>query len=138
MGNQKRNYFFKIGLGVSTFLLCALAVHIYLVTRPGKIDEHTIALTRIDFKQDIREDDVGKISNWLSDQEGVLHVMCNAGADNVVLSYKPLLANSDKIVQELCAQLHYQAERHVPDAAALSSGCPMKAPSVFSRLRTIF
>jgi hypothetical protein len=129
---------FQAGLGITVFLTVVLGVHIYLVTRPGKVDAHTVAMARIDFKQDITQADANKITKWLSAQQGVVHTLCNPDSDISVFSYRPVQSNADQLVRALVGELKYDAVRHVPDAAALQSGCPMKSGSSLSRLISIF
>ena len=75
---MKKNVLKKILIvSGSVFLLLAtvLAVHIYLVTRPKPVDPSLFAMARIDFKQEINQEDAVKITNWFNKQEiGRAHV----------------------------------------------------------------
>jgi hypothetical protein len=111
-------------------LIIVLGVHIYLVTRPH-IDEHTISMTRIDMSQDISAEQGAGITNWLYQQKGVDHVVCNADMNNIVFTYYPAQVNADALTQSLNSTFHYQGHRYIPDEAAMKSGCPV-APNSFA------
>jgi hypothetical protein len=118
----------KILLGtVSIFLLLAfiLAVHIYIVTRPKAPDEHTRIMARIDIRQDINQDDSSKITTWLYQQKGIDHVLVNPKSDIVIFTFFPVKTTADRIVRDFKSNFNYKAERFVPSAADLHSGCPV-------------
>lgn len=128
----------KVSAGIIGLLTVVLCVHIYQVTRPGKVSAQTVAMARIDFKQDINQTDANEINKWLSAQQGVVHTLCNPETDISVFSYRPIQSDPDQLVQELSNQLNYAAVRYVPDANALKSGCPMKSTSMITRIVSIF
>jgi hypothetical protein len=70
----------KIVLGTiaSVFVLfLVLCVHIYVMMKPKAPDAHTIAMARIDFKQNITPTEANNITAWLYQQNGVAHLLCN-------------------------------------------------------------
>jgi hypothetical protein len=116
-------------------LLIVLVVHIYMVTKP-KVDSNTRVLARVDFKQDINEQDADVIYGWLTQQKGIDRVMCNTASNNVVFSYAPALANGNDIANNLSSDLHYKAERYMPDATDMQKGCPVSQTSASYRVYT--
>lgn len=114
-------------LGILILILC---VHIYLVTRPKAPDASTRIMARIDIKQDISKADAEKITEWMYQQKGVDHVLCNPESDIVVFTYAPLLANADKLVTAFKANFHLPAERIVPTEAEMKNGCPVASSSI--------
>jgi hypothetical protein len=138
MKNKTKRKIVRITLGTLSALTLILALHIFIVTRPGKVTEQTIAMARIDFQQDIAPDDAAKVSAWLSGQPGVTNVLCNPESNIAVFTYHPIQSNPDQFADEISGHLHYKCQRYVPSAAALSSGCPMKSPSILKRMASIF
>lgn len=113
----------------------ALPIHIYWVSRPHA-DEHTIAMARIDFKQDITTQDAGKITAWLSQQPGVEHVVCNPACETAVFTFYPVRVSATKLVADLSTDLHYKAQRFVPSAEDMKRGCPVNAGSLSHQVVT--
>lgn len=119
--------------GVITLIIMVLCVHIYMVTKP-KADDHTIAMARIDFKQDINQNDADKVSAWLYQQKGVDHVFINTQTETAVFTFYPIKISADRIAQDLRSTLHYKAERFMPSAKDLKSGCPVSSGSISSKI----
>lgn len=111
---------------LSFVFITVLAVHIYQVTRPGKIDASTIAMARVDFSENLSKEDSIKITSWLYKQNGVEYVLCNPVHKIAVFSFKPLSVNATDIAQNLAKELNYKAERYLPSEEELKAGCPVK------------
>ena len=111
----------------SIFLLLAtvLAVHIYLVTRPKAVDANMFAMARIDFKQDINQEDVVKITNWFNKQTGIQQFKCSPENKNAVFTFFPSKVDATKTVETFAKEMHYNAVRFLPTKADLMKGCPM-------------
>jgi hypothetical protein len=130
----------KIVLGTTATLLVLIAVlgvHIYFVTKP-EINEKTVAMARIDIKQQIDETQAGSIENWLSKQTGVDHVMLNRQSDIIVLTFYPVKVSADQLTAKLSSTFNIKAERFMPGAEQMKSGCPAMGGSVLSKLSLIF
>jgi hypothetical protein len=119
------------GAAICAVLAVVLCVHIYMVTTP-KADEHTIAMARIDFKQDINQEDADKITAWLYQQKGVDHVFINTKTETAVFTFYPVKVSADQIAQDLRSTFHYKAERFMPSAKDLKSGCPVSSKTFFN------
>ncbi len=117
------------------FLTLVLCVHIYIVTRP-KVDAQTIAMARIDFKEDIKQADADKITAWLYQQKGIDHVLCNEKTNIAVFSFYPAKANADNIVTNLKSNFNYNANRFIPTKEQMASGCPVASTSVTYKVYT--
>lgn len=115
--------------GITLLLAVALVVHIVLVTRPNA-DDSTVAMARIDFRQDISQQDADRITAWLAQQQGVDHVLCNAATETAVFTFYPVKASADQITADLRSQLHYNGIRYMPDQKAMMSGCPVSNHSL--------
>lgn len=115
-------------------LFVVLCVHIYVVLKPKAPDAHTIAMARIDFKQEITTADAATITNWLYRQNGVDHVLCNPATKIVVFSFHPASANADNIANQLARSLHYKAKRFIPNEKDMASGCPVAGTSFTYRI----
>ncbi len=123
---------------VTLVLTIVLCVHIYIVTRPGKAAEEPRVMARIDFKQDISQEDADKIAAWLYAQKGVDHVLCNAGSNIAVFTFSPKLNDANVIVADLKSATSYKAERFMPSEQEMMAGCPVAAGSITSRVYNFF
>ncbi len=118
----------KLLISVGVLLLAGttvLAVHIYQVTRPQITDAERIVMARVDFQQDISADDATKITEWLYANKGIHHVLCNAETNIAVFTFYPAQADANNIIADLKKAGNYKAERYLPSAAAMKSGCPV-------------
>ena len=100
--------------------------------KPKPADSKTIAMARIDFKQNIQQSDADKITSWLYSQQGVQHVLCNQASKIAVFSFYPAKVSADKIASNLSSALHYKAVRYMPSKKEMMKGCPAMATSSFS------
>ena len=110
--------------------------------KPRPANDKTIAMARIDFKQDIKQPDADKITSWLYNQKGVEHVLCNQASKIVVFSFYPAKVSADKITSNLSSTLHYKAVRYIPDKKEMMKGCPVASSSfsykVYDAMKKIF
>ena len=104
-------------------LLVVLGIHIYLVTKP-QINEKTVAMARIDIKQDISTTEASSIENWLSAQNGVDHVVYNGQSKMLVFTFYPIKTNASALADNIKTIFHVNAERFMPSAEQMASGCP--------------
>jgi len=116
---------------ITLFLVVALCIHIYIVTRPQPLDPHTRAMARIDFKQDLTNSDSVLITTWLYQQKGIDHVLCNPKNDIVVFTFFPVQTTANKIVSDFKLSHNYKAERFVPTEAEIASGCPLSSSTTY-------
>lgn len=122
----------KVFIGTGIVVLSAatvLAVHIYQVTRPKITDAERVVMARVDFKQDIDSTEAHAITNWLYNQKGVEHVLCNPETNIAVFTFYPVQANANDIIEDLKLAGNYKAERYLPDATAMQKGCPVSPNS---------
>lgn len=110
------------------FLFIVLCLHIYFVMRPSPPGPNTVAMARIDFKQDINNNDASKITTWLY-QHGADHVLCNAATNIAVFTFHPAKQDANNIINTFKASTHYNAVRYLPSAKEMSAGCPVAATS---------
>ncbi|MFC4231980.1 hypothetical protein ACFOW1_08765 [Parasediminibacterium paludis] len=133
-----QNKYFKLFLKTSgivfLLLVVALAVHIYIVTRPKPLDKTQLAIARIDFKQSISPKDSLSITQWLYQQKGVQYVLCNPTSSITVFGFYPAQINANDVVTSLTKTLHYQAQRHIPTVEELNSGCPIIVATTGAKL----
>jgi len=116
---------------ITLFLVVALCIHIYIVTRPQPLDPHTRAMARIDFKQDLTNSDSVLITTWLYQQKGIDHVLCNPKNDIVVFTFFPVQTTANKIVSDFKLSHNYKAERFVPTEAEIASGCTLSSSTTY-------
>jgi len=138
---MKKRTWRRIALGVlSTFLLlvAVLAVHIYMVTRPKAPDANTRIMARIDIKQDISQQDAGRIATWMYQQKGMDHVLVNPQRDIVVFTFFPIITSASRIMNDFRADLPYKAERFLPTADQMRAGCPLAVSSPAHKVLSFF
>jgi hypothetical protein len=111
--------------GLLVILSTVLAVHIYKVTRPAKADATTVSMARIDFKQDISDEDAQKITNWFNTKKGIQQFKCSAENRNAVFTFYPTQLDATKTVEIFTQELHYNAVRFMPNKADMMKGCPV-------------
>jgi hypothetical protein len=131
----------RIALGVLSVLgvlIIVLCVHIYMVTRPKPMDANTRAMARIDIKQAITQTDADAITAWLYKQKGVDHVLVNPESDIAVFTFFPLKTTASQVVGDFRAQMPYKAERYVPSAEEMKTGCPVASTSATYRVYSFF
>jgi hypothetical protein len=125
---------FAIIAGVFLLGVLALAVHIYVVTRP-RVDGHSRGMARIDLHQKIGRSDADRITAWLSRQKGVDHVLVNSGTAIAVFTYTPVTANPGLIIKAFRDSLPYsKSVRYLPTAPEVRRGCPMTATPVTNKI----
>ena len=137
---MKSKIFKRITIGVlSTLLLLTivLGIHIYVVTRPH-IDAKTVAMARIDIKQNIAETDAGAIEKWVSEQQGVDHVVLNRQTNILIFTFYPIKVNASQLAENLKSTFHINAERFMPSQEQMASGCPAMSGSITGKAVTIF
>jgi hypothetical protein len=128
-----------IGAGSTVLLLFAvLCIHIYLVTRPKAPDANTRIMARIDFKQDISQQDADKIAGWLYAQSGVSHVLCNPESNTAIFTFAPVKTTADAVVNGLNTALPYKGVRFMPSEEDMKKGCPVATNSFTYKLFSIF
>lgn len=123
---------------VTLVLTIVLCVHIYMVTHGSKHEEAQRVMARIDFKQDINEDDANKITGWLYAQRGVDHVLCNAATNIAVFTYSPQQNDANAILADFKLNTDYKAERYMPSKEAMMAGCPVAVGSFGSKVMNFF
>ena len=120
-----------ISLSVLTFLFAVLCIHIYVMMKPIPASATTLAMARIDFKQDINQADANKITSWLYNQQGVQHVLCNQKTNMAVFTFYPAKVSADKLAGSLSSSLNYKAIRYMPTKEEMMKGCPAMASNSF-------
>ena len=138
---MKRKLYKKIALYTSVaflLLVVVLAVHIYIVTRPKAPDANTRAMARIDIRQNISRADADRITAWLYTQNGIDHVLCNPESSIVVFTFAPVKTNASLVVSNFKSVLGYRAERYMPSAEELQSGCPVSPKSTTFKVYNYF
>lgn len=138
---MKKRIFKKFLIGTGIVLSCLiliLAVHIYIVTRPKAPDANTRIMARIDLSQPISQDDAGKITTWLYQQNGIDHVLVNPQSAIVIFTFFPIKTSAGKIVNEFNMDLPYKGVRYMPSAAEMKMGCPVAATSFTYKVARFF
>jgi hypothetical protein len=116
------------GLSSFVFLFFVLAIHIYLVYRPAP-DAFTKVMARIDIKQPLTPQDANNIAGWMYKQKGIDHVVVNPESNTVIFTFFPVKTNGTQVVDNLKKALNLKADRYMPDAQTLNSGCPVSKSS---------
>jgi hypothetical protein len=124
-------------VSVTAFLVIVLATHIYVVTRP-KVDEQTIAMARIDIKQDLNQDDANKMTGWLYQQKGIDHVLVNLKTDIVIFTFYPLKTTANQVISNFKSNFNYRADRFIPTEDQVNGSCPVASNSITYKVCKFF
>lgn len=111
--------------GTGIALLLVLVVHIYLVTKPKAPEPSTIAMARFDVRETIDNLQASEITNWLQQQDGIDHVLCNANTKIVVFTFHPYYNNAEHILKAFNNRSGYTAKRYLPSKEDMQAGCPV-------------
>ncbi len=114
-----------ISLSALAFLFIVLCIHIYVMMKPQPATATTLAMARIDFKQDINQADADKITSWLYSQQGVQHVLCNQKTNIAVFTFYPAKISAGKLAGNLSSALNFKAVRYMPSKEEMMKGCPV-------------
>jgi hypothetical protein len=112
-------------IGIFSFLVVVLTVHIYQVTRPKEGRIPSIALSRIDFPQGIDSLEAVSIKNYFSELEGISDFRQNIESGYIICLYDTKVWQSQELVEKI--NLHYSlsAVLYKPSAEMLAQSCPV-------------
>lgn len=113
-------------------LVVVLFVHIYMVYRPKAPDANTRIMARIDIKQPINANQAEQIKAWLLHQKGVDHALVNPETSIAVFTFFPIKTNGDAVVNNFRSAFGLKANRFMPTAQQIASGCPAGGTSSFA------
>lgn len=118
--------------GTFTLLFIVLVVHI-ATAKPVALDNATMQISRIDFKEPIDEAKAKEIHRNLKSIAGVMSDRLNKDTGVLVFFHDNRIANSEKIYNELMSKGNYKAERYViaPELAS-KKVCPAINTNSFS------
>jgi uncharacterized membrane protein YvbJ len=125
MTRKKIRKIILISLSALAFLFIILCIHIYVMMKPHPASATTLAMARIDFKQNINQADADKITAWLYSHQGVQHVLCNQKTNIAVFTFYPAKVSADKLTGSLSSSLNYKAVRYMPTEEEMMKGCPV-------------
>ena len=119
-------------LGTFALLFIVLVVHI-ATAKPVTIDNATMQISRIDFKEPIDALKAKEIHRNLMAIPGVKTDRLNKETGVLVFFHDNRIANSEKIYNELMSKGNYKAERYVISADLASKKvCPAMNTNSFS------
>ena len=119
-------------LGIFVLLFLVLVVHI-ATAKPVEIDNASLQISRIDFKEPIDSLKAKEIHRNLKKIPGVKSDRLNQETGVLVFFHDTKVANSQTIYNQLIAMGNYKAERFVvPQAIANKKVCPVMNDDSFS------
>ena len=127
MANIKKRIL-KISLwtsAVAVVLFATLVIHIAMVIPPTKPvnDTRSRQLSRIDFKQDLSNDEVDKIKGFIGAMEGVEGVHYNPESRILVYIHSTEKVNPNNVYQKVVGIGNYNASRYVVEKEDIKGGC---------------
>lgn len=118
-------------LGTITFLFIVLVIHI-ATAKPVQIDNATLQISRIDFKEPIDSLKAKEIHRHLKSIPGVKTDRLNKETGVLVYFHDNRLNDSENIYHLLMAKGNYKAERFtISNATAAKKVCPAMNTSSF-------
>lgn len=119
-------------LGTFTLLFIVLVAHI-ATAKPVQIDNATLQISRIDFKEPIDSLMAKEIHRNLKSISGVKSDRLNPETGILVYFHDNRIADSKKIYNQLIAKGHYKAERYlISTEMASKKVCPAMNTNSFS------
>ena len=119
-------------LGIFLLLVVVLVVHI-ATAKPVEIDNATLQISRIDFKEPIDSMMAKQINRDMKSIPGVKNPSVFAEKQVVVFFHDMKIANSEQVYKQLMAKGNYKAERLIiPANIASNKVCPVMDQSSFS------
>ena len=130
--NRKTKIAISSFLGVFLLLFVVLVVHIALA-RPVAIDNATLQISRIDFKEPIDAAKEKEIHRNMKNIPGVINPKFFPGKNVLVYYHDMKIANSEQVFNQLMAKGNYKAERLIiPVNIAARKVCPAMNQNSFS------
>lgn len=125
----------KIAAGsiVTVFLILFTVLVVHIATaKPAQYDNHTLQISRIDFKEPIDSIKAKEIHRNMKSIAGVKNPKFFPEKNVLVYYHDIKIANSEKVFNELMAKGNYKAERLViPVNIASKQVCPVMDESSF-------
>lgn len=119
-------------MGIFLVLVIVLVVHI-ATAKPVVIDNATLQISRIDFKEPIDSLMAKQINRDMKSIAGVKNPSVFPEKQVVVYFHDMKIANSEKVFNELMAKGNYKAERLIiPASIAANKVCPVMNEDSFS------
>jgi len=133
---MKINRTIKVVIGsifsIVLLLIAVLVVHI-ATAKPVEVDNATMQISRIDFKEPLDSLKSKEIHRNLKSIDGVKNIKIVPEKGVVVYFHDNRIANSEQVFTQLSAQGNYQAERFViSDDLASKKVCPAMNTDSFS------
>ncbi|MBC8883585.1 hypothetical protein H9X57_10005 [Flavobacterium piscinae] len=141
--NRKVKIFLGSIAGIVFLLFLVLVVHI-ATAKPVEVDNATIQISRIDFKEPFDSLKSKEIHRNLKSINGVKNIKIVPEKGVVVYFHDNRIANSEQVFAQLSAKGNYQAKRFViSDELASKKVCPAMNTNSFSykfsrRIQRIF
>ncbi len=133
---MKMNKNVKITLGsiLGLFLILSAVLVVHIVNaKPLIIDNASLQISRIDFKEPIDSLKAKEIHRNLKSIPGVKSDRLNAQTGVLVYFHDMKIANSEYIFDKLVALGNYNAERYIlPEQLANKTACPVMSEDSFS------
>ena len=133
---MKMNKNVKITLGsiLGLFLILSAVLVVHIVNaKPLIIDNASLQISRIDFKEPIDSLKAKEIHRNLKSIPGVKSDRLNAQTGVLVYFHDMKIANSEYIFNKLVALGNYNAERYIlPELLANKTACPVMSEDSFS------
>lgn len=130
--NRKVKIFLGSILGIVLMLFVVLVVHI-ATAKPVEIDNATMQISRIDFKEPLDSLKSKEIHRNLKSISGVKNVRITAEKGVAVFFHDNRIVNSEQVFEQLQDKGNYKAERFViSDELAAKKVCPAMNTDSFS------
>jgi len=124
---MKKKIILRLGIGlfaVITILSTVLFLHIYDLTHKPKSDYEARAIGRIDFKQELSENEFLDIRNQIVTVKGIENANYITSSKMLVYTYNSNKISNQTIYQIVKTYSAHQSELYVPTENETSMGCP--------------
>jgi len=130
--NKKVKIAIGVVLGVFVMLFAVLVIHI-ATAKPVVIDNASLQISRIDFKESIDSLKAKEIHRNIKSISGVKNPKFFLGKNVLVYYHDMKIANSEQVFNQLMSKGNYKAERLIiPIDIASKKVCPVMNDNSFS------
>ncbi len=114
-----------ISFSTAIVLIGALVSHIYVSTETVQNDLRVRQMSRIDFKEPIDSLEAQTIKNTVNSLPGVENSFFNIKDGIFVYGFEPAKQTDENVMNKIMSIRKFKAERYLPSAENLASGCPV-------------
>lgn len=126
-------------LGTTFLLFAVLVAHIVVMVKNRKpLENPTIQMARVDFRQPVHLSDLTKMEHRIKDMNGVKDTYFNQGSNILIYTFDAKLNSAERIYNGAIKNAGFGAEWYVVAKGDEAKGCPaMDNHSFYGKLTSV-